>query len=61
MKIFRAILSIIICFFVFSLKAQLNYIPQDSIFFEYSTLPVSIDPSPSCIWQIGVPGITPSA
>lgn len=58
MKYLRTILSVVIFFFIFSLKAQLNYLPQDSIFFEYSTLTVSIDPSPSCIWHIGVPGKT---
>ncbi len=59
MKYLRTFHSVIIFFFIFSLKAQLNqlnYLPQDSIFFEYNTLTVSIDPSPSCIWQIGMPG-----
>lgn len=58
MKYLSLILSVLICFSDISLKAQLTYLPQDSIFFEYSTMPVSIDPSPSCIWQIGVPGKT---
>jgi len=38
-----------------SLQAQIHYLPQDSIFFEYNTCPVYINPSPGNIWQIGTP------
>ncbi len=52
----KAIIFLVLASFVLRAGAQdLNYTPQDSIFFEYNTMPLSLDPSPGNLWQTGIP------
>jgi hypothetical protein len=47
---------LILTFLAIQAGAQdLNYTPHDSIFFEYNTMPLYLDPSPGNLWQIGIP------
>jgi len=52
----KTMFSLIFSFLALISNSQnIHYLPQDSIFFEQSTIPVFLDPSPGNIWQIGTP------
>lgn len=52
----RTITLLTIFILTIQVRAQdLNYTPHDSIFFEYNTMPVYLDPAPGNLWQNATP------